>query len=156
MSRIRVGISEYAVSSAPDEIVTIGLGSCVGIAIYDPISGHGGLSHILLPDSTSFEDKSKPEKFADLAIPAMISELKSKTRLNPLFAKIAGGSSMFSHTVVGGIGEKNIAAVIEALKKNNIPIMGSHTGGSISRTMLLDLSSFNVTISTGNKEIIIL
>lgn len=156
MSIIRVGISDYKISNAPNSITTLGLGSCVGIVIYDPITKYGGLSHILLPDASLFPDQNNPEKFANLAIPAMVQEIKYYSRLNPLFAKIAGGSSMFSGTSVGNIGEKNIAAVTETLKQCNIPIMASHVGGSISRTIVFDLNNFDVIVSTANKEITIL
>ncbi|NLY46747.1 MAG: chemotaxis protein CheD, partial [Tissierella sp.] len=93
---IRVGISDYKVSVSPNRLITLGLGSCVGVAIYDKVTKKGGLSHIMLPDSTFFTRDMKPEKFADLALPMMVEEIsKSKVNRN-LVAKIAGGASMFN------------------------------------------------------------
>lgn len=159
MNTFRVGISEYIVGRSPDKLVTIGLGSCVGIAIYNADKRIGGLSHVLLPDSTFFTTVDKPEKFADLAIPMMVDELKRKAGSGKLVAKIAGGASMFlqeHESLAGGIGNKNIESVLKMLGELDIPIIGSHTGGSNGRTMSVDLETFEVTISTGSKEIVIL
>ncbi|MGO1468769.1 MAG: chemotaxis protein CheD, partial [Tissierella sp.] len=106
---IRIGIADYKVSSSPDKLITLGLGSCVGIAIYDSKTKIGGLSHIMLPDSRSFTKEIKVEKFADLAIPTMIKEItKGKTSKN-LVSKIAGGASMFSFSKnTNNIGQRNI------------------------------------------------
>lgn len=159
MSIIRVGISEFTVAKAPSKLVTIGLGSCIGIAIYDKSRKIGGLSHILLPDSHFFSKVDKPEKFADLALPLMVDEIVAITGSRDLEAKIAGGASMFNQgndNQIEGIGQKNIKAVIELLNKMNIPIIGSDTGGNQGRTMTVDLIDFKVTISTGNKELLLL
>jgi chemotaxis protein CheD len=159
MNTIRVGISEYVVAGSPDRLVTIGLGSCVGIAVYNADKKVGGLSHILLPDSTFFTTVDRPEKFADLALPLMVDEIRRKTGTGKLVAKIAGGASMFLHeneSLAGGIGSKNIEAVIRTLGEMEIPIISAHTGGNNGRTMSVDLETFDVTISTGSKEIVIL
>src|SRR5690554_3294800 len=117
MSVIRVGISEYKITNAPNKLMTLGLGSCVGIAIYQQDTMIGGLSHILLPDSKSFKDVNKPQKFADLAIPMMISDIIRKSKSEKLVAKIVGGASMFSSNInkIDGIGKRNIDAVISTL-----------------------------------------
>lgn len=151
---IRIGIADYKVSSSPDKLITLGLGSCVGIAIYDSKTKIGGLSHIMLPDSRSFTKEIKVEKFADLAIPTMIKEItKGKTSKN-LVSKIAGGASMFSFSKnTNNIGQRNIEAVKIILKDLNIPIISSDTGGKIGRTMVVDLENFYVSIKNGSKEI---
>jgi chemotaxis protein CheD len=74
---IKVGIADYKTGKAPDRIITLGLGSCVGICIYDRYAGAGGMAHIMLPDSSQFQKVTKEEKFADLAIPKMVNELTS-------------------------------------------------------------------------------
>lgn len=155
----RVGISEYKVVQAPDKLITIGLGSCVGIAIYDSISKIGGLSHVLLPDSSGFTDIDKPEKFANLAIPLMVEEIREKNKYARLVAKIAGGASMFfqsEENEFGGIGKKNVEAVLRTLQTLGIPVIGENTGGVVGRTMMVSLDTFEVTIRTVDKEIIIL
>lgn len=156
---IKVGISDFKVSKSPDKLITIGLGSCVGIAIYDKASRIGGLSHIMLPDSTLFNKEVKPEKFADLAIPKMVAEITRGKMKGNLVAKIAGGASMFNFPGVetfNNIGNRNILAVEKKLKELGIPILASHTGGKVGRTMIVNLDTFTVNIKTANREIITL
>lgn len=158
-NKIKVGISDYKVSESPDKLITLGLGSCVGIAIYDQITRVGGLSHIMLPDSSFFNRDIKPEKFANLAIPKMVEEITKGESTENLVAKIAGGSSMFNFTdtkMNTNIGERNIVAVKAKLKEMGIPILASHTGGKIGRTMIVNLDTFNINIMTASKEIITL
>ncbi len=150
---IRIGIADYKVSDSPDQLITLGLGSCVGIAIYGARPKRGGLSHIMLPDSSSFTKDIKVAKFADLAIPAMIKEITSGSHSH-LKAKIAGGASMFSFSSASNnIGQRNIEAVEEVLKLLKIPIVSRDTGGKIGRTMVVDLNDFRVSIKNGAKEI---
>lgn len=155
--QIKVSISDYKIGRSPDSLITLGLGSCIGIAIYDEGSKVGGLSHIMLPDSTQFKRDIKIEKFANLAIPHMVEEIKRKARICKLVAKIAGGASMFSFPDSDpkkSIGYRNVIAVEEVLKELNIPILGSHTGGKIGRTMVVDLDTFKVSVKTANREIV--
>ena len=157
--QIKVKISDYRITKPLDSLVTIGLGSCVGIAIYEPITKIGGLSHIMLPDSTVFKDTKKSEKFADLAIPKMTAEIKKASGRTKLFAKISGGASMFQlskDTPSGNIGARNVAAVKSNLEQIGIELLGEHTGGSMGRTMIVDLETFDVTVRMVNREIIIL
>lgn len=158
-NEIKVSISDYKVSESPNKLITLGLGSCVGIAIYDKNSKVGGLSHIMLPDSNFFSNNIKPEKFADLAIPLMVEEITKGKSNRSLVAKIAGGASMFNFPDKkdsDGIGSRNVEAVISVLKKLGIPILASETGGKIGRTMIVDLDNFDVSIRTANREIVTL
>ena len=155
-NRIKVGISDYKVSKSPDTLMTLGLGSCVGIAIYDKESQIGGLSHIMLPDSTFFNRDIKPEKFADLAIPKMVEEITKRKSNRNLVAKIAGGASMFNFSDINmysNIGERNVIAVKAKLKEMGIPILASNTGGNIGRTMIVNLETFEVNIKTATNVI---
>ncbi len=157
---IKVGIADYKIGKAPDRIITLGLGSCVGICIYDRSAGIGGLAHIMLPDSRQFQNVTKEEKFADLAIPKMVDELiAAGLTIRNLVAKIAGGASMFQFQdkrLNMDIGSRNISAVRAALKELGIPILAEDTGGNIGRTMILDLESNTVSIVTMGKNIKIL
>lgn len=149
--QLKVGISDYKVSEAPNTIITLGLGSCVGIAIYDRRKKRGGLSHIMLPDSTSFTKNIKIPKFADLAIPEMVKEICGGRTCTGLVAKIAGGASMFNfQSTNGSIGDRNVEAVERILKEMNIPILSKDVGGNVGRTMVLDLESFDVEIRMVN------
>ena len=158
--QLKVGIADYKIGKDPQKLVTLGLGSCVGIALYDKVKKIGGLSHIMLPDSTAFHKEVKPEKFADLAIVKMITELYGGTlQTRNLVAKIAGGASMFNFPdkkLSSDIGKRNVEAVEKVLSDLGIQVLGSHTGGSIGRTMIVDLSDFKVDIRTASKSIIVL
>lgn len=156
---IKVRISDYKLATYPDTLITIALGSCVGIAIYDPITKIGGLSHVMLPDSSMFKQPYKVEKFADLALPEMVAEIRKQTKNNPLVAKIAGGANMFQFASQGegeSIGERNIKAVTQSLNELGIPLLGQNTGGNIGRTMIVDLDEFQVKVRNANRDISIL
>lgn len=154
-----VGLADYKIGKPPNKLMTIGLGSCVGICIYDLSAQIGGLAHIMLP---SFQGKKidNPAKYADSCIPLMIGELLkmgvNRSRLN---AKIAGGASMLS--LVGDsplfkIGEQNAEKVRLELRKAGIPLISFDVGGSFGRTISFDLKTgelFIKTINHGNKVI---
>lgn len=153
---IKVGIADYKTSNAPNKIITLGLGSCVGTTIYDKYTGIGGLSHIMLPDSSQFQRVSKIEKFADLAIPHMVQELiKMGVHKRRMVAKIAGGASMFQFSdksLTMDIGARNIKAVRMVLQELGIPILAEDVGGNSGRTMILDLEDLSVHIKTVGQE----
>ncbi|MFI1243447.1 chemotaxis protein CheD [Enterococcus casseliflavus] len=158
---LHVGISEYKIAQAPTRLITVGLGSCIGTIIYDEASHIGGLSHIMLPDSQPFLHKReiKPEKFADLALPAMVAELKQKIRRPRFQAKIVGGANMFQFQTLNAasnIGQRNIEAVEEVLARLNIPIVAKHVGGSAGRTMIVDLQDFQTMVRQVKQEIVYL
>ena len=138
MASLTVGISDLKVCRAPDTLVTYALGSCVGICMIDETAHIGGLSHIMLPDSkASANGCDMPMRFADTAIPLLIDKLvamgASRFRLK---AKIAGGAVMFATSSDRfNIGERNIAAVLEALRKENIPIIAKDVGLNYGRTV---------------------
>lgn len=153
--QLKVGISDYKVSTAPDQLVTIGLGSCVGIALYEEKTKTGSLIHIMLPESKGFKNTEKWAKFADLALPRVVYELQQKTKQKKIVAKIAGGASMFSFNSESKnmqIGERNIHSVKQTLEELGIPLLGDHTGGNMGRTMFVDLNTFEVTIRMVNRE----
>lgn len=144
----KVGIAEYKVVESPKELITLGLGSCVGIAIYSPATKIGGLSHIMLPDSREFNRDIQVAKFANLAIPAMVDEIRSLSKSERFVAKIAGGASMFNFDSDGRetIGDKNIKSVEKTLRELNIPILGRDLGGNSGRTMVLNLENLEVSV----------
>lgn len=157
---IKVGIADMNTGTSPDKIITVGLGSCIGIALYDKGRTIGGLAHIMLPDSTQFNSVTNPLKFADLAVPLLIEELeKLGASKRNLKAKIAGGASMFNFSdksMIMDIGNRNGIAVKEALKKYSIPLVSEDIGGNKGRTMIFDTSDGLVQIKTvglGVKEL---
>ena len=152
---IKVGMADYKFSRNPDSLITYGLGSCVGIALYDPVTKIGGLAHIMLPNSKEMNSPTNKAKFADTAIDALIDEiLAAGVRKNNIVAKIAGGAQMFSFTGSSNtmkIGEKNVIAVKASLQRHNIRILAEDTGGNFGRTVQLDLTNGEYSIRTIKK-----
>lgn len=157
---IKVGMADYKVGRAPDTLISYGLGSCIGISLYDPQTKIGGLLHIMLPDSNQSRANENRAKFADTGIPDMLEELiRMGAAKSRLVAKLAGGSQMFAFANASDImrvGLRNASASKEILKKLSIPIVGEDTGGSYGRTVQIDLSTgvYKVkTIDKGDKEL---
>lgn len=151
-TEIQVGIADYKVAVSPNRLITLGLGSCVGVALYDPTAKIGGLLHIMLPDSTQFSNVTKPAKFADLGIPIMIDDIRRYGgKSGRLTAKLAGGAQMFSgmdEKFVLNIGLRNSAMVKQILTKLGIRILAEELGGNRGRTMIFDTLTGQVTIRT--------
>ncbi|MGV8906014.1 MAG: chemotaxis protein CheD [Acetobacterium sp.] len=156
---ITVGISDYKFSKGPQVIVTYALGSCVGVCLYDRLLKIGGLSHIMLPDSTSFTNKEiNRMKFADTAIIDLVKELRKNTFVNnQITAKIAGGAQMFETqpgSKIGAIGARNIQSVKKVLYNLKIPILAEDTGLNYGRTQYFDLETGIMKIQSLNRQII--
>lgn len=151
-NEIKVGIADLNVAFSPYKLITVGLGSCVGIAIYDKAIGIGGLAHIMLPDSSQFNKITNEIKFADLAIPILVENMiKKGATLKNMRAKIAGGASMFNFpdkSIVMDIGNRNGIAVKSALKSLCIPILSEDIGGNKGRTLIFDTTSGSLSIRT--------
>jgi chemotaxis protein CheD len=158
---VNVGVAEYFVTHNPHTLASFGLGSCVGVALYDDKHKIGGLAHVMLPDSHSMSKKGNPGKFADTAISSMIEEMERLgAKRSDIKARIAGGACMF--TIPGAInprnvpgpclgmqiGERNIEAAKAALKELKIQLVAEDTGGNYGRTMRFDVSNGKVTISS--------
>ncbi|MCX9012130.1 MAG: chemotaxis protein CheD [Candidatus Methanoperedens sp.] len=136
MEQIIVGIADLVVVHNPAVLITIGLGSCVGISLRDPVRRVGALAHVVLPTITEARNKDNPMKFADSAIDLALQKMLEKGCLKGrIESKIAGGASMFSFGENMNIGEKNVKAVVRKLDELNIPILASDTGGNYGRTI---------------------
>ena len=143
MATLRVGIAEAGVVNTPDSITTLGLGSCVGVTLYDEKRRIGGMVHVMLPSTELARGENfNRSKFADSAIPDLLKKLVSLgADHRRLKAKLAGGAQMFS---LGGTGEsllkigaRNVEACRKALTELSIPILAEDTGGSWGRTVEL-------------------
>lgn len=152
---VRVGIADLNIVKEPDTIRTSGLGSCVGVVLYDESKKVAGLLHVMLPDSSlAKSDKVNVAKFADTGVAALIELLKVEgVRPMSLKAKIAGGSQMFqfgsSDTI--RIGPRNVEAVKSELKRMGIRLMAEDTGGSSGRTIEFDPATCLLNIRTVNQ-----
>ena len=137
---IKVGMADLKVCVSPDSVITLGLGSCVGIALRDPVTKIGGLAHIMLPDSTSIRNNSNIPKFADTGIEELVKQVTKKgANRNRLVAKIASGAQMFafgSTSEAVRVGERNVKAVKQKLGELKIPILAEDTGKNFGRTVI--------------------
>jgi chemotaxis protein CheD len=138
---IKVGMAELKVTRNPNRLLTAGLGSCVGICLWDKGTGIGGMAHIMLPLSIQGRGPINKAKFADTALPELVEQMvqRGAARSN-LVAKIAGGAQMFNFpgaSDVMRIGDRNAEAARTILKQFKIPLLATDTGGSYGRTIEL-------------------
>ena len=153
-----VGISDYKLARYPNVFVTYALGSCVGICLYDKQLKIGGLSHIMLPESTMFNKSDiNRMKFADTAIADLVQDLiRLGADRRRLTAKIAGGAQMFEAqpgSMVGTIGNRNAASVKNTLSSLRIPILAEDTGSNYGRTVYFDLDTGIMKVQSLSRSI---
>lgn len=156
----RVEMAEFKIVHNPDTLVTSALGSCIGVALYDPELKIGGLAHIMLPDSSMARERSNPAKFADTAIEAMVEGLiKRGAECSRMEAKLAGGACMFSFagkSPLMDIGEKNVAAARLILRGKGIRIVAEDTGKNYGRCAEFCCSTGKLKVKSltrGDKEL---
>src|SRR6056297_3448074 len=137
-----IGIGEYVAAKNPQILVTLGLGSCVGVCLIDKKAGGGGLIHVMLPDSGG-KDVPKPGKYADTGIPILIEDMKGLgASSGNLEAKIAGGAAMFKKKgSTMEVGKRNIEAVKKTLAKFRVRIRADDTGGNRARSIEFNIST---------------
>ncbi|MBC7342888.1 MAG: chemotaxis protein CheD [Clostridia bacterium] len=147
---IKVGIAEWQVAKSPVRLVTLGLGSCVGVTLYDAMAKVGGLAHIMLPDSKQFQHVDNVGKYADTALPRIVKDLqKLGASLTRLRAKLAGGAQMFRSSNQGSllrIGERNVEMCRLVLSQLGIPVVAEDVGGNHGRTIILYTDSGNLLV----------
>ena len=137
----KVGIGAVAVA-APGEVplVGLGIGSCIALCLWDPVSRIAGMAHVMLPESVMARgDVTQPGKYADTALPALVGAMGARGAIAAhLVAVIAGGAQMFSigtSSPTMAIGRRNEEAVRAACLRAGIPIRGADTGGTTGRTV---------------------
>jgi chemotaxis protein CheD len=136
---IKVGMADLNICASPDAITTLGLGSCVGIVLYDPMVKIAGMVHIMLPDSTKILNNDNKAKFADTGIDLLIKRMvEFGADRRRFIAKIAGGAQMFAfsnNSDMMRIGERNVEATKWKLQSLGIPIKAEDTGAKYGRTI---------------------
>jgi len=148
-----VGVGEYKVARGPSKLMCIGLGSCVGIAIFDLQAKVGGVAHAMLPRYEEGRDKINATKYADSAIMIMVDELlEMGASRGHLRAKMAGGAQMFSFISSDtlNIGLKNSESARATLRGENIPLLAEDVGGTRGRTITFNLENGVYRIQKGN------
>lgn len=154
---IKVGMADLKICKCPDVLTTIGLGSCIGIALYDPTTKISGLAHIMLPDSTQIRNNTNVAKFADTGIQKLYDDMIAAGACrSKLVAKIAGGAKMFELSNASSqsinIGEKNAIASRKKLKELGIPLIAEDTGLNFGRTVELNSETGAYLIKAVGKQ----
>jgi len=152
--RVKVGIAEYRVASADAVLTTSGLGSCLGVGIYDPTAGVAGLVHAMLPSQAEMDETGNDAKFADSGIRRLVTDLEregaDRTRLQ---AKIAGGSDMLDFSESGpGIGARNAEMGRRTLAEFDIPVVAEDVGGERGRSIRLEADTGDLVVKSANRE----
>ncbi len=147
---IRVGMADYQICRSPQVISTLGLGSCLGVVLYDETTQICGMAHVMLPDSSRIVKALDRKKFVDTCLQDMYDELlREKVKKEKLVAKIAGGAKMFSYksnNEMLNIGDQNVKAVKDKLEEWKISILAEDTGLDYSRTITFDPETGLLTI----------
>ena len=154
---IKVGMADLKVGRAPDVLTTLGLGSCIGLTFYDPVTKIGGLVHYMLPDSTKLKKNTNIAKFGDTGIRELYRQVLAQGA-NPrrLVAKIAGRASMFEMSglsSVGNVGERNAEEAKLMLKELKVPLIAEDTGLNYGRTVELNCETGEYVIKAIGKSI---
>ena len=138
---IKVGMADLQVAKAPDSLITLGLGSCIGLTLYDPVTKIGGMVHYMLPDSTQLKNNTNIAKFGDTGIRELYNRMiKQGAVPRRMVAKIAGGAKMFEVSGlsnVGHVGERNAQQAKIMLKELHVPLIAEDTGLNYGRTVEL-------------------
>lgn len=155
---IKVGMADLNVCKLPDSLTTLGLGSCVGICLYDTVTKVAGMAHIMLPDSTQITRDKTPAKYADTGIDLLIKKMMALgADRNRLKAKIAGGAQMFAFNAaadsLGRVGDRNVEAVKAKLAALHIPIIAQDTGLNYGRTIQFFSEDGSLLIKSVGKEL---
>jgi len=152
-SQVKMG--EGLVREAPHRILSLGIGSCVVLALYDTERAIGGLAHIMLPESASLNGRYAPYRCADTAIQSLLMGLRRRgAKRRDVVAKMAGGARMFSGNEISGtpIGEQNLLILKKLLGAEGIPLIGEDVGGHHGRNVEFDLETGMMIVAAIGKE----
>lgn len=151
-----VDIADFRVSNDPrTELVTYSLGSCIGVAIWDPEVCVGGMLHFMLPSSSIVPQKaaSQPGMFADTGLPAMFRAAYTLgAAKHRIVVKVAGGAQLLDDHGTFNIGKRNYEALREILQKNGVRLSAADVGGTASRTLRLQIASGKITLKVRKGE----
>jgi len=153
---INVGLGKIEIAQPPAVLTCIGIGSCVALCIYHEPTRTAALAHVMIPHQNERkQDPSKPAKFADIAVENILEKLREiglKNRKS-LTAKLVGGAQLFHFKQVPNIGDKNVRALVAALRKHNIPIVSKSIGGDHGRSIWFHSETGKVIIKSKTSQI---
>ncbi len=153
VTSIVVGMAEIHVAKGPAKYTCLGLGSCIGLCALDPVSNVSGCAHIMLPQAFADKPIDKPGKFADTAVPEILSMLErlggNRSRL--VWA-MAGGAQVFKFSAdTSGkldVGVRNVEAVSALVKSMGLKCIAKEVGGNLGRTVMMDAETGLITVRT--------
>ena len=152
-----VGMADLNIGRAPDILTTVGLGSCIGLTLYDPVTKVGGQVQYMLPDSKAVSNNSNIAKFADTGVQELLKRVTmAGANRGRLVAKIAGGAKMFAVTQesnIGSVGERNSFAAKQLLHQLNIRLIAEDTGLNFGRTVELHCDTGDFYIKAVKKPV---
>ena len=152
ITELMVRVAELRAAGADAVLVTVGLGSCVAIALYDAEARVGGLAHVLLPSPLLSRTQDTPGKFPQTAVPRLLEDMVALgAARRRITARLAGGASMFGNISPAGtvqMGERNVVACRQVLQELGIPLAGEAVGGDYGRTVRLDVATGRVDVSS--------
>jgi len=156
--KVIIGISDMKIGTKPDEeLVTYSLGSCIGVALWDPVAKVGALLHYMLPDSSIDKEKAeqKPYMFADTGVPRMFKEIyKHGAVKERMKVYIVGGAQVMDDSGMFNIGKRNQMIIRKMFWKNNVTVTKEDVGGSVNRTITLNIGTGNVKLKiSGQGEV---
>ena len=155
---IVLGMADLMVIRAPVKLVTLGLGSCIGLVVYDATAKVAGMAHIMLPNSRGLMGSEKVGKFADTAVPALIDAMEKQGAVKSrIKAKLAGGAQMFALPGMSAdfltVGAKNVSETKKRLALLRIALIASDTGGNKGRTIEFSTSNWMLKVKTLGKGV---
>ena len=155
---IVLGMADLMVIRAPVKLVTLGLGSCIGLVVYDATAKVAGMAHIMLPNSRGLMGSEKVGKFADTAVPALIDAMEKQGAVKSrIKAKLAGGAQMFALPGMSAdfltVGAKNVTETKKRLSLLKIALIASDTGGNKGRTIEFSTSNWMLKVKTLGKGV---
>jgi chemotaxis protein CheD len=160
-SSVLVGMAEIQVIKGSGNFSCLGLGSCIGLCMLDPVANVGGMAHVMLPEAFPDRPGEKLGKFANTAVPELIAQMeKSGAAKARILTAIAGGAQVFKFGGEGTnrleIGRRNAIAVTEMLSSAGLKIKAQDVGGTLGRTVMMVVESGLVsvrTVSQGEKTL---
>ncbi len=155
-----VKVADWAAARDDAILVTLGLGSCVAIMVYDPQACAGAMAHILLPSKSLARDSTNPAKFPETAVPLLVQRLAALGgEPRRLLAKLAGGASMFAQLMTPGsvqMGERNIVAARDVLRRTGIPVVAEAVGGAAGRSVRFRVADGRAEIRSIGAHVVVI
>ncbi len=155
-----VSVADWAVDRGDAVLVTLGLGSCVAVVLYDAESTVGGLAHLLLPSPSLSQDRDKPAKFPETGVPFLVERMREAGAVQRrMRARIVGGASMFASvgsSSVSSVGERNIHATRQAIERAGIPLLAEDIGKDYGRSVYAFLETGRVEVRSYAHGVLVL